>query len=179
MSQIYLRDETLKKDYRGGGNKRTIDVINFIFTKIIPRPLSSIRPTRLGYIAIYPNEEDANYFFRVNIVDKLKAKSLKPRLHYDTQEVREIVVLDIPDDIYDYDDPTIIAELEYRNEFNIIEFEKYLSLKSHRKYIKVALDSKEAREAALNKGKVRMFYAQLDVQKKNNTSATNQLCRPI
>ena len=63
MSQIYLRDETLKKDYRGGGNKRNIDVINSILTEIIPRPLSSIRPTRLGYIAIYPNEEDANYFF--------------------------------------------------------------------------------------------------------------------
>ena len=164
MSQIYLRDTILPKDYKGGGSiiRRTIDEINTTLTDIVPRPLCSINFTKIGYVVDYPNESDANFFFNPKTIEKLEAKKLEARLHHDTQVTRELLI------------PAIIPELEERNRINIIVFEKYKSEKTGRNYIKIALDSKAARDEALSKRKIKMFYANLDVQEKKGKNTTRQ-----
>ena len=129
MSQIYLRDTTLPKDYKGGGTRRTIDEINTILTEIIPRPLCTINFTKVGYVVVYPDEFGANYFFDPNKYKKLETKNLEARLHYDTQLTRDILILDVPEQIYQRDATAIIPELEERNSIHIIVFEKYKSNK--------------------------------------------------
>ena len=176
MSQIYLRDTILPKDYKGGGSiiRRTIDEINTTLTDIVPRPLCSINFTKIGYVVDYPNESDANFFFNPKTIEKLEAKKLEARLHHDTQVTRELLILDIPEQIYKKDSTAIIPELEERNRINIIVFEKYKSEKTGRNYIKIALDSKAARDEALSKRKIKMFYANLDVQEKKGKNTTRQ-----
>ena len=65
MSEIYIRDLLIPKLSDGRGPRRSQDDINAIITSIIPRPTTSMRTVKLGFTIAYPNEEDANFFFKI------------------------------------------------------------------------------------------------------------------
>ena len=94
MSEVYIRDVLIPNHSLDDDlNRRTKDEINNILTSIIPRPTKSMRQVRLGYTASYPNDKDANFFFKPEIITKLKDQKLTVCLSHNTKEQREIYIL--------------------------------------------------------------------------------------
>ena len=94
MSEVYIRDVLIPKHSLGDDlDRRPKDEINNILTGLIPRPTTSMRQVKLGYTVSYPNDKDANYFFKPEIITKLKEQNLTACLSHNTKEQREIYIL--------------------------------------------------------------------------------------
>ena len=96
MAEIYIRDTLIPRETDGTGQRRTTTQINEILTGIIPRPPKSLKQVRLGFTAEYPNDEDANIFFKLDIINKLHDQNLTTRLSYNTQLQKEIYIPHVP-----------------------------------------------------------------------------------
>ena len=122
MSEVYIRDDLIPETHLGDNdlNRRSKDEINNILTGVVPRPTKSMRQVRLGYIASYLNDKDANYFFKPEIITKLKEQNLTTCLSHNTKEQREIYILNPPQSTYDKRDEHICTELEQRNKISIL-----------------------------------------------------------
>ena len=93
MAEIYIRDDLIPRQSYGDVARRSQDDINNILTSIIPRPTTSMCQVRLGYTAPYSNDSDANFFFRPEILTKLKDQNLTACLSHNTQDQREIYII--------------------------------------------------------------------------------------
>ena len=97
MAEVYIRDELLPKENLSDDiERRTKDEINSILASLIPRPTTSLRQVRLGYTASYPNDKDVNFFFKPEIITKLKYQNLSACLSHNTQGLREVYILNPP-----------------------------------------------------------------------------------
>ena len=167
MSEVYIRDELIPKENHSDDiERRTKDEINSILASLIPRPTTSLRQVRLGYTASYPNDKDVNFFFKPEIITKLKDQNLSARLSHNTQSLREVYILNPPQSTHEKLDEHICVELEQRNKLNILYLEKFISLKTNKRYIKVILDSKDAKESLTAKGTVYIYQSKLPARAK-------------
>ena len=175
---VYLRDDLLTNDYNGRGARRSTDDISSIITSIIPRAHKSLKEHRLGVSVCYDDDRDLNKFFVTNIKNKLQEQHLLPRLSYETESRRDIYILNPTYAIYNREVNTLIAELEYRNDIDIMKLDKFESNVTRKKYIKITLDSIKARDDLNSLGKVIMFQREFPAKAKigsptQTTSPTN------
>ena len=56
MSELYVRDKLLRKDYDGRGARRSSDDLLSILTEIIPSVPKSIVERRLGFSVFYTHK---------------------------------------------------------------------------------------------------------------------------
>ena len=172
MAEVYIRDDILPKDYDGKSPRRTNNEIQGIISGIIPRPPKSSKQTKLGYRVFYENDSDINHFFKPDILKKLKESQLTPQLSYSSQEQRELYIIDIPTEIYKKADSSILVEIEHSNNITILILEKFTSNKTDKKYLKLTLDSKVARDNIINNGSISIFDAQLTALPRKSSKAT-------
>ena len=171
MAVVYIRDDLIpRQSYGDDVDRRSRDDINSTLTSIIPRPTTSMRQVRLGYTASYPSDKDANYFFKPEIITKLKDQNLTACLSHKTQEQREIYILNPPLPIHEKLDEHIIIELEHRNKINILYLEKFTSFRTNKRYIKIILDSKEAKDSVAANGTVLIYQTELPAHKEQTRS---------
>ena len=79
-----------------------------------------MRQVSLGFTIEHPNDDDANYFFKVEIINKLRDHKLIARLSYNTQLQREIYIINVPQESFDKIDGHINVELEARNQISLL-----------------------------------------------------------
>ena len=134
MSEVYIRDVLITETPPGDDdlNRRSQDEIDNILTGLVPRPTKSMRQVRLGFTASYPNDKDANYIFKPEIITKLKDQNLTACLSHNTKEQREIYILNPPQSTYYKRDEHICTELELRNNISILFLEKFISSRSNK-----------------------------------------------
>ena len=118
-----------------------------------------MQQVRLGYTASYPNDKDANFFFKPEIITKLKDKNLSARLSHNTQGLREVYIINPPQSTHEKLDEQICIEIEQRNKLNILYLEKFTSLITNKRYIKIILNSKEAKDSLAAKGTVYIYIS--------------------
>ena len=100
MSELYVRDNLLRKDYDGKGPRRSREDLLSILTELIPSVPKSIVERRLGFSVFYAEDCDINSYFKPEIKTKLQQHHLLARMSYATQAQREIYILKTPDPIY-------------------------------------------------------------------------------
>ena len=167
-----MRDNLLPKDYDGKSKRRTSEEIQGILAEVIPRAPKSVKQTKLGYRIFYDDDADINFFFKIDKVEYLKTKLLTPQLSYNSQEQRELYIIDISEEIYKKTDSTILLELEQENSLTILILEKFTSHKTNKRYLKLTLDSKNARDNIINKGLIKAFNENLTVLPKKSSKVT-------
>ena len=172
MAEIYMRDNLLPKDYDGKSKRRTSEEIQGILAEVIPRAPKSVKQTKLGYRIFYDDDADINFFFKIDKVEHLKTKLLTPQLSYNSQEQRELYIIDISEEIYKKTDSIILLELEQENSLTILILEKFTSHKTNKRYLKLTLDSKNARDNMINKGLIKAFNENLTVLPKKSSKVT-------
>ena len=156
-TSIYLQDT--------GSNKRPLRVIEkFLFDlERSIKPCRS-RATEKGYIFFYPNDNDINFFFQTEIVNRIIANNLTVDLGKESQNLRTVFIPDISDDTFDMDNNLITDELEKRNNIKIIKLDKFKASKSKRLYLKIALDSHKSCSKSISKGHIALFNEYLQSQ---------------
>ena len=145
-SHIYVRDHQLHYKYDGKGPRRSSEDIITILTEIVPVPPVSIKQHRLGFLIYYQNDTDVNFIYNPDIQTKLEEANLTARLSYETENYRDIFILQTTANIYDEADHKTILNLQHQNGLNILRLVKFQARISKKKYIKITLDSKEARD---------------------------------
>ena len=180
--QIYLKDELVEP--HNISRKRTEADIRDILDNIIP---SGIRPQRInpsnrGAFLYHQNDIDINYIYKPDIINKLKEKHFKAELTHDFKPLREIVVTDIPSNIYSRPEDIIRAEIEEKNSVKILLLSKFKS-QSDNTYLYITLDSIETRDLSISKGTFNLFEKNLPVHKphlksRNSTTSNQQQQRP-
>ena len=145
-SHIYVRDDQLHYKYDGKGPRRSSDDIIAILTDIYTVPPISIKQQRLGFLIFYQNDTDVNFIYNPDIQTKLEEANLTARLSYETENYRDIFILQTTANIYNEPDHKTILRLQHQKDLNILRLVKFRSEESKKKYIKITLDSKEARD---------------------------------
>ena len=168
---IYLCDGKLPNDYNGSTPpRRTIDDIYSIITEIVPIPPKSIKEQRLGFVIYYENDKDVNFIYRPEISQKLADKDFAARLVNNTEDLRAVYILRTTPAIYHKDHALLTAEIEQRNNIIIKQLETFPSNKNQKLYIKLTLESKEARDNLIEKGSIQAFHATLPARAKISSS---------
>ena len=177
MAELYIRDTLIPRESNGMGQRRTSTQINEILTGIIPRAPKSLKQVRLGFTAEYPKDEDANLFFNLEKINKLYDQNLATRLSYNTQLQREIFIPNVPQAYFDKLDGHLASELEQRNQISLLALNKFKSNKSGKRYIKIVMESKAAKDQLTSKGTVHLYQHELAALAKlsndTHTSSTN------
>ena len=136
MSELYIRDNLLPKDFDGKGARRTRDDLLSILSEIISQPPGYIVERRLGFLVFYNEDRDVNSYFKPEIKNKLQQHHLLARLSYATQAKREIYILKTPDSIYNKADDLLTAEIEHKNNITVLKLDKFCSNKLQNIYLK-------------------------------------------
>ena len=177
MAELYIRDTLIPRETDGTGQRRTTTQINEILTGIIPRPPKSLKQVCLGFTAEYPNDEDANLFFKLEKINKLHDQNLTTQLSYNTQLQREIYIPNVPQASFDKIDGHIAIELEQRNHISFLALEKFKSNRTGKRYIKIVMESKAAKDQLTTKGSVHLYQHELSALAKlsndTHTGSTN------
>ena len=176
--QIFLRDEQV---LGLNASKRTIPEIQTILETIIPDNITILRinPAGAGYFISHANDLDLNYIFKADIIDKLKANHLKTNLAHRIQDLRKIVIPDIPDSIFAKSEVDLIAEINDKNAITTLTLNKFDAADKNKKYFFINLDSIAARNTVINSGKINIsdiqFSAHKPISKPKNTQSGNLL----
>ena len=117
-SHIYVRDDQLYYKYDGKGPRRSTDDIIDIITGINPVPPTSVKQHRLGFLIYYQNDRDVNFIYNPDIQTKLEQANLTARLSYETENYRDIFILQTTATIYDEPDHKTTLSLEQQNQEN-------------------------------------------------------------
>ena len=136
MSELYVRDKLLRKDYDGRGVRRSSDDLLSILTEIIPSVPKSIVERRLGFSVFYTQDCDANFYFKPETKNKLQQHHWLARMSYTTQAQREIYILKTPDHIYNKADDLLTAEIEHRNQITVLKLDNFFPNKSQKYTLK-------------------------------------------
>ena len=166
MGEIYFRDALLPNDYDGLAPRRSVDDMFNLLPEICPIPPKTIKPLKLGFLACYENDQDVNFIYNPDIIQKLRDKELLPRLAYNTAANREVYLLSPSSTIYNKLDAHLITEIEQRNNISLIQLVKFTSNSNQKRYIKLTLDSKIARDSLVAKGTADVFYTSLPAKAK-------------
>ena len=152
--QIFLRDEQVIGP--NATNKRTISELHTILETIIPSDIviQKIIPAGGGFFISHANDLDLNYIFKAEIIDKLKDNHFKTELAHRIQDLRKIVIPDIPTSIFNRSEVDLIAEINDKNDINILTLTKFDREEKNKKYFFITLDSITARNLTINKGKI-------------------------
>ena len=177
--QIFLRDEQVVGP--NASNKRSMSDIHAILREIIPSELAILRITTAGdgYFISHANDLDLNYIFKAEFISKSKDKHLKIELSHRIQDLRKIVIPDIPNRIFDRSIVDLIEEIKEKNALNILTLTKFHSEETNKNYFYITLESINARNLAIIKGKINISDNHLSVHKtfskSKNTQSGNQL----
>ena len=166
MGEIYLRDDLLPSDYDGKTPaRRSIDDIYIALTEIVPIAPKSIQEQKLGFTVQYEHDSDINFIFDPGQQQKLHDKHLSARLSDTTACNRNVYILKAPLTIYKKLESHLIAEIEERNNITVKQIERFEGKDKIKRYIKITLDSCEARNDLTAKGTVNVFHATLPAKK--------------
>lgn len=160
MSEIYLRDDLFTQ--RHGPRKSTPDIWN-ILQEIRSEPPTDIRQLKLGFILKFQRDQDVNFIMQEDTDNLLQQNNITPDLSKNTRFYREILILDIPDSIYDEEEFQIKQDLEHQNNINIFHLIKYESRFSSRKFLKAIFYTRAAKENILYKGIIYLHRVRLHV----------------
>ena len=78
-------------------------------------------------------------------------------MSHNTKEQRKNYILNPPQPTYDKRDEHLCTELEQRNKISILFLEKFISLRTNKRYIKIILESKEAKDSLAAKRTVSIY----------------------
>ena len=160
---IYIRDKAIDKTSSNGPqhhSKSAEDLRSFL-EGLIPRPVSSVRLVKLGYIVVYATEDSVNYYFDPRTCRDLQNAGLEFKLSFKSQEQREIFILDPPLYIYNKMEQDIIPDLEQQNNITILSLHKFESKKTLRKYFKIILSCENDKNRIVNNKNIKIFLDEL------------------
>ena len=133
MFEVYIKDWLISNDDRPDAPRRSKEDITGTLNGIIPRPQSSMIMKPKGWVAIHDEEEDINFYFKPDVMDKLKTENHTAVLGFKVQEQRELFILNPPNDIYDKQEYQIMAEIEATNNIEVMQIRKFQSQKTQKK----------------------------------------------
>ena len=166
MGDIFLKDEIPHQ----GPQWRSINDIKQILYRIKSVPPSYVRLVPTGYMIGFTQEKDVNHMIDDDTYNKLKLVHLTVDLAKTTKESREIVIVDIPDYLYNDSDAVICNDLQQKNSLRIIKFIKYISPYSQRRIIKAIVDSNLSHANVVQRGKIKLGHSILNLR--NSTRAS-------
>ena len=152
MGDIFLKDEIPHQ----GPQRRSINDIKQILYRIKSVPPIYIRLVPTGYMVGFSQEKDVNHMIDNDTFNQLKLVNLTVDLAKTTKESREIVIVDIPDYLYNDSDAVICNDLQQKNSLRIIKFIKYISPYSQRRIIKAIVDSNLSHANVVQYGKIKL-----------------------
>ena len=159
---IYIRDKAIHKSSNDPRHhSKTIEGLRSFLEDLVPRPISSVRLVKLGYIVVYDYEDAINYYFKSQICQGLENAGLEFKLSYKTQEQRELFILDPPPYIYNKMESDIIPDLEQKNQITILHLHKFESKKTFRKYIRITLSCEHEKNRIVNNKNIKAFLDEL------------------
>ena len=165
MAGVYFRDNNINKD--GTGAKRSTDVFRTVFKEIFPNnlPIQKEKVTQLGWIITFVHEKDANLIFNQQVRDKLAAKNMMADLSSPTHLERDIYLINVPANIYQYDIQIIKSAIVQITGHKTLDVRKFNGNNSRKNYIVLTIDSKEERDNIINLGPMPLFGATLTARK--------------
>ena len=172
MAEVYFRDTTLQIN-NNGPRRLKADYASQLAT-ILPIKPSNETITKLGFIATYTNDSDANFVFNGAVQAKLLEINLTTRFSPATSVQREVFIINIPAQIYSKTDDEIKADIVNKARIPILNSQKFTGL-TGKKYIKITVDSKSSRDIIVSSGRIILFDTQLTTEGKipKNTQNSN------
>ena len=150
MSGIYLKDLL--------PNKRSSADLESILRDIIPDypPTNPIICTEKGFRLNFPNENDANSFFNTEVYRKLCQASLDPQFSHATANLREVIVPNIPYEIYLKSEADLLTQLNEENNFIVIHIIKFTGRSNTNRFFRIFLNCNESQISLISANKLKL-----------------------
>ena len=125
------------------GETRSLNEFNNDFRSITPSNvhIKNINQRGQGFFVDYLSDESANYIFKPEVENYLASKNLSASLVFDLAHLREIFMVNVPDEIFNKSPEAILTEIQTLYS-TIIHVKHINSNSSGRKYLILTADSK-------------------------------------
>ena len=173
MVGVYFRDKNINKN--GTGTKRSSIEFNSIFNELFPNkpPIQKEISTQLGFIINFVNDDGANLIFDQQVKSKLSTKNMTAELSSPARLDQEVILIDVPFEIYNKPIPDITADIVKHIPYRILNVIKFCGINSGKNYVIFTVRNKATRDDILNHGPIPLFENPTQTRKpfrKNNFS---------